>query len=52
MPLMDVKIRNLMVTAAAALTEGGKLVLAHEIREDMREVLGLLQKVRSCVSPR
>ncbi|CAM9787703.1 unnamed protein product [Scytosiphon promiscuus] len=44
MPLMDVTVRNLMDTAAAALTEGGVLVLAHEIRTDMREVLELLQK--------
>lgn len=48
LPLMDAKIRDLMVTAAAALMEGGTLVLAHEIREDMQEVLVLLQKVSSC----
>lgn len=45
MPLMDVKIRDLMTTAAAALREGGELLLAHEIRGDMAEVFALLEKV-------
>eukprot|EP00903_Cladosiphon_okamuranus_P020583 g18894.t1 len=44
MPLMDVKIRDLMTTASAALREGGELLLAHEIRGDMAEVLALLEK--------
>ncbi|CAM9804838.1 unnamed protein product [Pylaiella littoralis] len=44
MPMMDVKIRDLMATAAAALVGGGVLLLAHEIRGDMREVLGLMEK--------
>ncbi len=44
-PLMDVKIRDLMITAAAALRDGGSLVLAHEIRGDMKEVLGLMERV-------
>ena len=47
MPLMDVKIRDLMTTAAAALREGGELLLAHEIRGDMAEVFALLEKVGS-----
>lgn len=47
--MMDVKIRDLMATAAAALVGGGVLLLAHEIRGDMREVLGLMEKVSSAV---
>lgn len=45
MPLLDVKIRDLMTTAAAALREGGELLLAHEFRGDMPEVFVLMEKV-------
>lgn len=43
LPLMDVKVRDLMATAAAALQEGGTFLLAHEIRSDLRDVMGLLE---------
>lgn len=42
---MDVKLRDLMITAAAALREGGTLLLAHENRGNLQEVLALMEKV-------
>ncbi|CAM9445538.1 unnamed protein product [Ectocarpus fasciculatus] len=44
MPRMDVKVKDLMVTAAAALREGGTLLLAHENRGNLQEVLALMEK--------
>ena len=44
--LQDEKTRQLFVTAAAALREGGTLLLAHQIRYDMKEILAFMEKVK------
>ena len=49
--VMDVKVRDLMATAAAALQEGGIFLLAHEIRSDLRGVMALLETVRAPPPP-
>eukprot|EP00904_Undaria_pinnatifida_P005607 jgi/Undpi1/2176/HiC_scaffold_12.g05562.m1 len=41
--LMDVKVRDLMATAAAALMSGGTFLLAHECRSDLRDVMKLFE---------
>lgn len=43
--LMDVKVRDLMATAAAALMSGGTFLLAHECRSDLRDVMKLFETV-------
>lgn len=42
---IDIKARDLFVTAAAALREGGLFLLAHETRDNMEEVMGLIGRV-------
>lgn len=42
---IDIKARDLFLTAAAALREGGLFLLAHEARDDMEETVQLLGKV-------
>lgn len=42
---LDIKIRDLFVTAGAALREGGLFLLAHEIRGDMEEVFTTMGRV-------
>ncbi|CAN0298846.1 unnamed protein product, partial [Ascophyllum nodosum] len=47
--LQDEKTRQLFVTAAAALREGGTLLLAHQIRYDMKEILAFMEKHATAV---
>ncbi|CAM9960604.1 unnamed protein product, partial [Sphacelaria rigidula] len=41
---MDVMARDLFVTAAAALREGGVFLLAHEFRDNLEETVQVISK--------